>query len=508
MLVRHTLLYLPAQGIGPAIQFATIVLWAHVLSPADMGVLTIVIALQEIISALSFSWWSQFALRFIARFSSREDRNTFIGTEGMALILSTLLQSILILPALAVFGPGLGDAPLVIVTLLFVTTRSLVAYVSDRARAEALILLYSLLQTACPLAGLLLGVAMFRLTGASVFTVFCGFVIAQALALIVSCAMCDLVRRPPALDWKVLRQAAAFGIPVMLAGMLAVIAVSAPRFIVERFVGLSAVGLFSVGYGLGLRASSFASMLVTAGAYPIVVQKMETEGLSSAYAQLAKNITLLAFVVAPVASGLLAVNHPVVDLIIPAQYRDLTYFILPFATLGGLFRYLRAHTVDQVFLLRSKPGYITIIAIIDLLLAVVSSAVGLIEFGVIGAALGPMISSIITFLASWVTAIVLLRVRPPYAPLVGIIVSSSMMALFVYFLPVSDDILGLLLRIGTGILVYGVAALGLVSSVRDAFVNAARTIFARATMRMRRADLNAAVAAESRSSALEIKDVC
>jgi len=37
MLIRHTLLYLPAQFIGPAIQFISIIIWAYVLTPADVA---------------------------------------------------------------------------------------------------------------------------------------------------------------------------------------------------------------------------------------------------------------------------------------------------------------------------------------------------------------------------------------------------------------------------------------------------------------------------------------
>ncbi len=44
MLIRQTLLYLPAQLLAPLIQFATILTWAHILTPEAVGITTLMIA--------------------------------------------------------------------------------------------------------------------------------------------------------------------------------------------------------------------------------------------------------------------------------------------------------------------------------------------------------------------------------------------------------------------------------------------------------------------------------
>lgn len=65
MLIRQTFLYLPAQVIAPAVQFAFNLIWAHLLSPEDLGVVTLLIATQEVLYALFFGWWGHYSLRFI-----------------------------------------------------------------------------------------------------------------------------------------------------------------------------------------------------------------------------------------------------------------------------------------------------------------------------------------------------------------------------------------------------------------------------------------------------------
>lgn len=151
--------------------------------------------------------------------------------------------------------------------------------------------------------------------------------------------------------------------------MLAIVAMNAPRFVVLAMLGLSAAGMFAVGYSLGLRASSFAVTLVTAGAYPLVVRKLHEEGREAAFAQLSQNMMLVALVVAPVAFGLIAISRSVTEILVAPEFREVTYLVLPLATIGGLLRYLRAHTSDQVFLLNLKPQYGTIIAACDLVVA-------------------------------------------------------------------------------------------------------------------------------------------
>ena len=45
-LLRNTLFYLPAQFLGPLVQFAVVVIWTHLLDPAAFGVVTFVVAAQ------------------------------------------------------------------------------------------------------------------------------------------------------------------------------------------------------------------------------------------------------------------------------------------------------------------------------------------------------------------------------------------------------------------------------------------------------------------------------
>ncbi len=227
-----------------------------------------------------------------------------------------------------------------------------------------------------------------------------------------------------------------------------------PRFIVDHMLGIAATGIFAVSYGLGIRASSFAVMLVTAGAYPLAVRKMEKEGLEAAYKQLATNMTLVALAVAPVACGLIGINTSVIDSFLPEVMRETAYILLPLSTLCGLFRYLRSHTTDQVFLIRSKPRYVTMIAMVDLVLAVGLTILGLSQFGLWGAVLGPLVTAILTWGTSLLIAGLKFGFPFPAWTIFRIIGAAVLMMLAVLALPTTTSPFILAAQVAMGFAVY------------------------------------------------------
>ncbi|AUW57338.1 hypothetical protein C1T17_03745 [Sphingobium sp. SCG-1] len=456
MLIRQTLLYLPAQILAPLVQFASVLIWAHLLVPSDLGIVTLLVAIQEICYAAFFGWWGFYTLRFIAKYADPVERVSFLRAETTAIIGSALLQSLVILPVLWLsFGKAIGP-DVVALAIVFMITRSLNNYSADRARAEARILLYSLIQVIGPVIGFLFGLLCIWYFGPSPDAVLAGFITAQLIGVGLSFTMSDFGRRIGGASADIFKTALKFGGTQTTSQMLAIFAMNAPRFIVTHLLGLSAVGMFSVGYGLGLRASAFAATLVTAGAYPMVVRKMQTEGRDAAFTQLRQNMILVALTVAPVTFGLLGVNRSVVELLVAAPYREVTLLVLPLATVGGLFRYLRAHTSDQVFLLNLQPRIGTMIAVCDFIVAVASAYFGIRVFGVVGAAFGPMMSGMVTFTLSFTLSRLKFGFHAPLGTFARIVAAAAVMAAVIWMLPTARNMTILLLHVALGGCIYAI----------------------------------------------------
>jgi O-antigen/teichoic acid export membrane protein len=457
MLLRQTVLYLPAQVLAPLVQFASVLVWSHLLAPEQLGLVTLFVAMQEICYLLFFGWWSLSVLRFISGYTEVEARRSYLRTEAMAVGACLAVQTLVLAPIVFFAYRTQLDAAGLALVLSFMLTRSLNSYSADRARAEGFVLLYTLVQTVGPIIGFLFGLGCIWYFGPSSNAVLAGFILAQVIGALLSLAMSDFCRSLGPPSREILRKAAEFGSFQSISRLLAVIAMNVPRFAVSAMLGVAAVGLFSVGYSLGIRASSFAVTLVTAGAYPLVVKKMNTQGPEAAFAQLSQNMVLVAVAVIPVAFGLLGVNRSVVELLVAEQYREITLMVLPITIFGGLFRYLRAHTSDQVFLLNLKPGYGTAIAVLDLVVAVVSTILGIRYFGVVGAAIAPMASGLATLALSFTLSRFKFGFRAPYgafarATLAGIATFAS-----VFFLPVAENLTMLAAHVALGALVYALS---------------------------------------------------
>ena len=134
VLLRHTLLYLPAQLLAPLAQFIAAVVWTHLMSPETYGVLTFLVAAQDLVFVLCLSWWSAFCLRYMAGFN-RADLEVYRRSEATVLALTIAVGaavSVMLLGYLHLLGEG----PLVVVTIVFLVSRSVDVHFAERARAQ------------------------------------------------------------------------------------------------------------------------------------------------------------------------------------------------------------------------------------------------------------------------------------------------------------------------------------------------------------------------------------
>src|SRR5579863_2683182 len=147
-LARHTLLYMPAQVVGPLAQFVATVAWTHYVAPSAFGVVTFVIAAQDMTSVLGIMWWSLFVVRFQSRYAGDEALK-FRRMDSRLAAIAALVQAALAIPALAAIGAPLSPG-LVVATFAFLATRTLTNHYSEWARARHAIAIYSIAQMAAP----------------------------------------------------------------------------------------------------------------------------------------------------------------------------------------------------------------------------------------------------------------------------------------------------------------------------------------------------------------------
>lgn len=453
MLFRQTLLYLPAQVLGPLFQFISIIAWTHFLSPVEMGVFALVAAMQELAYVATTFWFTLYTMRYHDPEAADAVRSRFLNTELLVLIAASLgtVLVVFLLPLVTdvPWTPALAGA-----TVAYAVSRGLVTHLADRARTEHDSLTYSVLQISWPVLGLALGMALVVFNEPTASQVLWGYALAQILSLLVAIGRMDFGRNPMAFATDAIRTGLRYGLPLLVGGVFVWLANNGLRFVVELKESAAAVGLVTVGWGLGLRVAAFAAMLVTAAAFPIAMKRAREEGMSAGQAQLERNGVLLLAVLAPAAAGLMAIAEPFIRLVVSEEFRAMTVAVLPPAILAGALRNVRIHFAEQVFLLHERPTVPLWNDAIDAVVSLAGGAIGLWLGGLPGAVMGAAVGAGVSLIVTLATGYAAYSFTFPIDALWRILLATGLMAIVVSWLPLTASPLSLTFAVAAGGMVY------------------------------------------------------
>lgn len=434
MLLRHTLLYLPAQLVGPLFQLVAMIVWTHVVDEHILGIITLVTATHELLLIGFLAWWSQYALRFFGRYQDDSQAPRFYRTENTVLLISVLMQSLTVTGILLLVIAPDAKPGVLVATVGYVITRSLNVYIGERARVRHQIWVYSIQQVIGPSIGFIVGLVLIKLLGPSAEWPLAGYAVAQLAAALIVLPKLVHGRHFWPVDREIVGQALRYGIPLIIGGALGWVGLNASRFIINEMSGVAAAGLFAVGYGLGQRAAGVAAMLVTAAAFPLAVRSMERDGSKAAMRQLADNSALLIAILAPSLAGIFMLRAEIVHLLIATPFQQATLAILPLSTLAGAIRNLRAHFGDQVFLLHNRTRWMIAVTAIDAAMTVVLTAVCYRYWGLAGAAGATVLAAIAAAAVSFTIGFSRFGLTLPIGHLIRITLATiAMMALLQLF---------------------------------------------------------------------------
>lgn len=464
MLFRQTLLYLPAQLFGPLFQFIAAVVWTHQLDATSYGVVTYLIAAQDLIALVTIGGWSAYVLRY------REDLGERYGAQvrqrDLAVVgIASCVQVVSAVPILMSIGVAL-EPSLVAMTALFLVTRTALGHYAEVSRSEAAIATFTIGQMASPVVGCTLSFWAIAQFGSDPRAVLAALTVAQVGGLIVVLRRLGVHGRPIAPDRRLVTSALAYAGPLLAAGAALWIGNNGIRLVVDHFAGPVELGLLSVGWGLGQRIAAVVAMLVTAAAFPLAVKRLKTGDRVDAMRQVAANNLLISGLLAPMAMGALFVSTPLVHLAIAAPFQTATIVIFPIAVTTGALRNFAIHGACQTFLLVSRPDITLKVNLVDGAVTMSACAIGLILGGPTGAAIGCMIAAVLWLIVCYGVAI---RLGLPL--LIGsfarIGLATCAMGAMLALVPWPQGSLGLGAMIAAGGLAYAGALVALFPEIRS-----------------------------------------
>ncbi|HMN70620.1 MAG TPA: lipopolysaccharide biosynthesis protein [Rhodoblastus sp.] len=463
-LFRNTLLYLPAQVLGPFVQFAVVVAWTHLLDPAAFGIVTFVVAAQELTALFGLFWWSIYVLRFRQRYEGADDDRFRAMDARMALCGSATQIAAAPLCLLAVGAAA--DVATVLAAAAYLVTRLLVAHYSEWARSQHRIRAYTAAQFAGPIFGSGLSILAVLIFGGKPAVVLASMALGQAAGAIAVMAALGVRLRPGAFDREIFLEARRYGAPLILGGLFGWAAINGIRVLVQAGTGVVGLGLLSAGWGLGQRVANFIAMVCTAAAFPIAVDRIESGDRKGALEQVSLNGTLMLALLAPATVGVAVLAAPVVNLLIATDYRSVTIFVLPIATAAGAVRTYKTHTADQAGLLLERTRALTVSNFADAVTTLVGAAIGLAWGGIEGAAVGCLAGTLLATLGALVYATRWLELPIHLGACLRILAGVGVMSAALILTPVPETALAIALKILLGAVCYGVALLALFPAAR------------------------------------------
>lgn len=458
MLIRQTILYLPAQFLSPTAQFLSMMVWTWWLRPEEMAAFVLVTATQELAYMFSRSWFSFYTLRFLPNPSRTDGFRRYLRTETTLMLILSVPEILAAALALVFFRHASGEpATIVAVVALYYLSRGFNSHYSERARAQSAVLAYTILQICGPVGGLAAGFLAIEFVSPTAVSLLLAYGLMQVLGTVVALPLIGCCLKPGRPDMSILKAALASGGPMLILNCLSWFAENNVRYVVQEIGGPAAFGLMAVGWGIGRRCASMASMLVAAAAFPLAARLMNDGDRVGALRQMTINAALLSAVLLPSMAGLALVGDRLADLAVSEVYRQTTRDILALSALAGMVRFYHLHVTDQALLLDEKYVRIGILNVVETVLTTAFAVVGLLEGGLVGVVVGALAASVATLVLSGIWAVRDSGLKLPVADTLKIGAGTAVMALAVHGVPTEPTAVGLGLSIGVGVVVYGIA---------------------------------------------------
>jgi O-antigen/teichoic acid export membrane protein len=226
------------------------------------------------------------------------------------------------------------------------------------------------------------------------------------------------------------------------------------RYMVQWREGAATLGLMIVGWALGRRCASVASMLVTTAAFPLASRLLNQGRRDEALQQLRNNAALLMAVLVPITAGVMVLGPTLVALAVAEEYRQVTAELLALSVFAGALRNLHMHITDQLMVLERRFAMVARVDVVEIALCVAFSWVGLVYHGLHGAIWGQALGSALSLMLSMYWARTHLQFDWPRSESLKILAATGVMSAALLGLPTWSHVAGLVAASVLGALVY------------------------------------------------------
>lgn len=456
--LRDAVLYGMARGLPGVLNLVTIALLTRILAPEQYGAYALVMAGVALGIGSVLGWLREGLARFLPSLPDAGVmvpivRRTFVWIVG---------GTVLIGAALSVLGIVPGTIALLWLGLAFFWVQGWYEVQRDVARISLHPGRYGWFSLVRAVH--FLGLSVLAAKGGWGAE---GIVAAAALASLGALILVPPTRiggtRTERVDRDTLSHVASYGAPLTATYLLWYVVAVSDRFLLGLFVGSEAIGLYAASYDLIDKGLGLLMLIQYLAAFPVLVRTFTRYGAERTRLQMTAYAGVLLAVAVPAAVGSAVLAPDLARILVGPAYREAAAAIIPWIAVSALVSGIKLYYVDIGFQL-ARRTYRQMAGVA--LAAVANVAVNLWaipRYGVQGAAVTSLVSSVFALAVSWWLCRPVFRLNLPVGLLVRPLVAAAGMAIAVSAYAGDGGTAHTVSRIALGAVLYFVLLLGLES---------------------------------------------
>lgn len=440
--------------VKAGLNFAALIIFARILTPAEYGVYSLVMTLVMLADAFAFMWLRQSYTRFFAETDRKRHQANISHILLMYIGLSVACIVLASFGGLVYPVAGLSPALWVVVGGMMVGEGlfNLQLAHANNGRREKRFLALSAIKA---LSALGLGWWMVTLGyGIS------GILLAQLAAYILTAAplLAAGKRIRQYLIWRpettVVKFLLSFGLPLAVMGTLESTITAAQRNLVFHMLGAESLGVYSVSSDLVQKILIFLMLTLNVAMLPVVVKALETSGAEAARRKLKENAVVLFGMAVPAAVGMGLLAPQICEVFLGSQYRDTASVLLPWFILSALAKCAVSYYLVLSFYLTKSNSKLILPMVGVTILSIASCYFGIQQFGIYGALGVNILTWVVYAVLVWWLGRSRFALPAPWGDWSRITVAAAVMALAIWPFHAMHGIVGLGLSAIVGGTVY------------------------------------------------------
>lgn len=467
MVIRNTFMIFAALLVSGLVNFGSISVFSRLLNPTEYGTFALATASSALAIAFLFQWVLHSFIRFLPQRNADDNKRYMINFMAILAVMSFGFMALAALSytlnsAMGNMFPSLPLAVWFLVPAAAIgeTAFNVISHYTRLVREH--IRLFAIATICRSL--LYIGVGYYLVESGYSYT---GLLFALVLSFFIPglylWATDPDSRRLVRGDIKrdVVREIMAFGFPIIAVTTVQTAISSTDNFLLTYFIGPAATGQYAVVLDLVTKSLIFLMIIVHRTTYPLLVKKLEHEGIEATRIQYRHNTIILMALSIPACVGLAILSKNIATLLLGEEFRETAGQLIPFLTLVSFTNCAFQFYLTPAFHLAKKTHLMILPVVVALITNLLVSSYCIPHFGITGAIIGSFCAYLVSFSLS---LYFIKRVFPlpfPALDMLKITVAAFLMGASIWGFQGGQSPSGLLLAVVIGGTVYSIACIAL-----------------------------------------------